>query len=230
MDFPLHEESLGYRFAISTAEVTVAWYERLLPQRDATVVRDGAAAVTLVTLTDAMFYCRRISEAEGVPEDQMCYRLEADGKAVSLYPDFLTRTGYRLPTEFEWEYACRAGTRTRRFFGHSDELVDSYGHHLTNARGLPLAVGLLKPNAFGLFDVYGNVQEWCHGADARNPSPEERPYYCQPTRGGSCKTAPLGLRSATRITCQIDASVNFIGFRVARTLSPSQNPQSGGVP
>ena len=110
-------------------------------------------------------YCRWLSEQEGIPEDQRCYPPIDEIKDGMGLPDgFLSRTGYRLPTEAEWEYACRAGAVTSRPYGGGDDLLDHYAWYDRNARGRAGRVGSLKPNDLGMFDMLGNAWEWCHDA------------------------------------------------------------------
>src|SRR5205823_4581112 len=133
------------------------------------------APATNVTWYEAAAYCRWLSEKEGIPEDQMCYPpVDQIKKGMTLPADYLSRRGYRLPTEAEWEYACRAGAVTRRVYGDADELLDHFAWYLSNARDRVWPVGLKKPNDFGLFDVYGNVWECCQdpwSGEPHRPAP-----------------------------------------------------------
>ena|SRR6516165_7123109 len=140
--------------------------------------------------------------------------------------DYLARTGYRLPTEAEWEYACRAGAVTSRPYGGADDLLDHYARHVGKSRGRAGPVGNLKPNDFGLFDMLGNAWEWCH--DARAPYPpgpaedREQPGAVlaaqeRVLRGGNFFSAAPELRSARRFELPPQAPSSLAGFRVART-------------
>src|SRR5262249_6680938 len=109
-----------------------------------------------VTWNDAAAFCNWLSELESL---QPCYRPDVnDGWA--LLP---ATNGFRLPTEAEWEYACRAGTITQYSYGDDPTMLDQYDWCSRNASGNPTGrVGLKTANPFGLFDMHGNVQEWCN--------------------------------------------------------------------
>src|SRR5438094_7675754 len=92
----------------------------------------------------------------------MCYPpIDQIKKGMTLPADYLQRSGYRLPTEAEWEYACRAGAVTSRYYGESEELLGKYAWYGSNSAGHTWPVGMLKPNDLGLFDMHGNVYTWC---------------------------------------------------------------------
>src|SRR5262249_34183865 len=144
-------------------------------------------------------------------EEQMCYPpIDKIKPGMKLADDWQTRTGYRLPTEAEWEYACRAGTTTSRFFGSSPALLDKYGWYVHNSDGLTHPVGQLKPNDWGLFDLYGNVWEWC--ADLH-----EGKRGARVLRGGSFAMHASRLRSAERYASSGDDAYPHAGLRVVRT-------------
>ena len=110
--------------------------------------------VTQITWNDACAYCAWLSEQE---QRRPWYR--PDGKGgwlIAAHAD-----GYRLPTEAEWEYACRAGTTTQYSFGDDKSQLEPYGWFYKNAGGKAQPVALEAPNPFGLFDMHGNAQEWC---------------------------------------------------------------------
>jgi hypothetical protein len=158
---------------------------------------------------DAVEFCRRLS---GMPEEQATGRV------------------YRLPTNAQWEYACRAGTTTPFHFGSvlDGHQANCNGHspYGTTNKGpflsRPTTVGSYSPNAFGLYDMHGNVQEWVSdwfAADYYSQSPFEDPPgpasgSFRVLRGGDWGTAAVTCRSASRFALQPDFPV-FAGFRVA---------------
>jgi len=156
-----------------------------------------------VSWFDAVIFCNKLSAKEGL---RPFY--EIDDKDVRV-PDW-NGPGYRLPTEAEWEYACRANasTPTRYSFGDDAAQLDEYGWFQVNSsRTHP--VGKKKPNGFGLHDMHGNVSEWCwdwYGEGYYKQSREDDPTgpaagvgLSRVLRGGGWIYGPRDCRSASRI-------------------------------
>ena len=165
---------IGRTFAIAAHEVTVEQFQAFRADHDGSrqYSREADAPVNTVTWYQAAQYCNWLSQQEGLPEDQWCYDPQqafADG--MRLYPDYLQRTGYRLPTEAEWEFACRALATTARPYGETTALLGKYAWYIENSQQRwMLPVGSLKPNDFGLFDMLGNALEWCQDRAAYYPT------------------------------------------------------------
>ncbi len=161
------------RFAIAAKEVSVEQFQRFVRTNDEFGLDpiylkryspDPGGPMIGVDWYGATTYCNWLSEQEGLPKDQWCYETntsDKNAKGVTIPADVLQRTGYRLPTEAEWEYACRSGTRTSRYFGLSTDLLDKYARQMANSQEHAWPCGSLLPNDLGLFDMLGNVFEWC---------------------------------------------------------------------
>jgi len=128
---------------------------------------------------------------------------------------------FRLPTEAQWEYACRAGTTTRYCFGDDEARLGEYAWYRDNSRNQTHPVGEKKPNQWGLYDMHGNVGEWCQdcGGAYRSDSPTDDPSGPETgshrlQRGGTFQFAARACRSAYRYWYTPDTRLNF-GFRVA---------------
>jgi eukaryotic-like serine/threonine-protein kinase len=135
---------------------------------------------------------------------------------------------YRLPTEAEWEYAARGGTQTEYFFGNSVEKLEEYAWSSGNSDQKTHPVGQLKPNPFGLYDILGNVWEWCedswHGnyigapVDASARKMHIRYDSSAVLRGSSFKDDVVYCRSAVRNQGQMSNTGTGVGFRVVSVL------------
>ncbi|EIP96782.1 hypothetical protein OpiT1DRAFT_01206 [Opitutaceae bacterium TAV1] len=217
-ELPVREVEISENFEMSATEVTNAQYEQFSPGHrkqysEKWVSTEDDAAVVNVSWEDAMRFCRWLSEREGKP--------------------------YRLPTEAEWEYACRAGTTTR--YNTGDTLPDGYqqltrqGFHfiyyfLPDSKEMPPWYRLVKeaslrvkrhqPNAWGLYDMHGNAGEWCldwyapyDSAGTRDPR-GPREGESRIIRGGSHSQPARLLRSANRASMFPWARRPITGFRV----------------
>jgi formylglycine-generating enzyme required for sulfatase activity len=176
--------------------------------------------VVNVSWNDVEAFCNALSQKEGLSPFSTI-----KGQTVSV-PDW-NGPGYRLPTEAEWEYACRAGSQTRYCFGDDEKTLGEYAWYFANSGDRTHPVGEKKPNAFGLHDMHGNVWEWCwdgYDADYYRQSPAADPRGSDQAasrviRGGSWRFAPHFARSAYRSWYAPVYRFFYLGFRLARGQS-----------
>jgi formylglycine-generating enzyme required for sulfatase activity len=167
--------------------------------------------VEKVTWFEAVEFCNRLSQLEGLT---LVYTI--NGKDVSCN---WSANGYRLPTEAEWEYACRAGTTTP--YNTGNNITTSQANY-NGYYSRPISVGSYAPNPWGLYDMHGNVDEWCwdwygsysSGAQTNPRGPASGTYHV--VRGGNWYNYSPGLRSAYRGLFSPSVQEESIGFRVVR--------------
>jgi formylglycine-generating enzyme required for sulfatase activity/tRNA A-37 threonylcarbamoyl transferase component Bud32 len=209
---PQHEVQISRPFYLGVYPVTQAEYFRVTGQKPGRFAKAGNERFPIegVSWEDAVAFCEKLS---ALPAEKAAGRV------------------YRLPTEAEWEYACRAGTKTAYSFGDDHFKLVDHAWVWRNASGTPRAVGQKKPNAWGLHDMHGNVWEWCHdwygkdyyrqGVNKDPRGPENGQIHV--LRGGSCYNDDEFCRAAFRNIHYPDLYLHYKGFRVACSL-----PQRGG--
>jgi len=216
---PVHKVAITKSFHMAVTEVTNAQYENFDPKHRELRGKLGFSkqddeAVVFVSWHEAVKFCKWLSKAEGKP--------------------------YRLPTEAEWEYSCRAGTKTAyntgetlpREFQKNAQIswFPDPAHRRDNAEPVLLVVAQNTPNSWGLFDMHGNVEEWCYDwygpyvlSEKTDPVGRADGDF-KVSRGGSHSTQLSYLRSANRLATLPDDKSWLIGFRVVIGELPSTKP------
>ena len=200
---PVHKVTLGQNFYIGVHEVTQEQWIKVMGKNPSNF-KGPRNAVEQISWTDAVEFCLKLS---ALPEERAAGRF------------------YQLPTEAQWEYACRAGTTTKYSFGDDESKLGDYAWYKGNSGSKTHPVGQKKPNAWGLYDMHGNVWEWCQDPHDAYPSRA----VTDPTgpasgssrvlRGGSLNYTAGVCRSAYRDRGGPSGGSNRGGFRVC--LSPS---------
>jgi len=187
---PQQKVRITKAFYVGMTEVTQEQYERVMSRNPSSFRGDPQQPVENVSWEDAVEFCRKLTAKEGAT--------------------------YRLPTEAEWEYACRAGTNTQWYCGDEESALKNHAWYMGNAGGTTHAVAQKKPNAWILYDVHGNVAEWCHVQLDSNDRYSGFDPTGQPCRGGAWSTHARNC-GVSGLTGWLKRSHRdrYLGFRVA---------------
>ncbi len=191
-EMPVHLVTISRPFYIGVYEVTQKLWKQIMG-RNPSEFEDDRRPVENVSWNEVQKFIKKLSEKEGIQ--------------------------YRLPTEAEWEFACRAGTKTEYSWG--DEFNGEYAWYRENSGGKTQPVGQKKSNAWGLYDMTGNVYEWCvdsYGdySDGQLVDPENSGGTRRIGRGGSWNSSAEGCRSSNRGSNHPFRRFNVLGFRLVR--------------
>lgn len=220
-EVPAHTEEVIFPLLVCKYEVPAAIYSQVAASSSTSVSKpaDGSAGTegteghprpaNSVTWREAVNFCNELSRREKLSP---CY--EISGQSVSRIPG----NGYRLLTEVEWEYACRAGTTTRWSFGDDAADFDDHGLAKESMANESSPSGLLLPNAWGLHDMHGNLWEWCEDVHALDQNSSDTDSKRRVVRGGSFIWSASVCRSASRTHYFGYYRKNTHGFRVAREV------------
>ncbi|HTL58330.1 MAG TPA: formylglycine-generating enzyme family protein [Candidatus Limnocylindrales bacterium] len=217
VDAPSHEVVVS-SFYIDKYPVTQEQYQQVMGDNPSRW-KGNKNPVEQVRWSDAVKFCNQRSQLE---KRQPCYDLKT-------WKCNFEADGYRLPTEAEWEYACRAGTTTAFFFGDNPAKLSEYAWFEKNSGGRPQPVGQKQPNAWGLYDICGNVWEWCNDfykvdyykeslqTDPRGPDEGQTKVV----RGGAWRFKPENCRSGYRYNenpgyADVCFGYDIYGFRCVR--------------
>lgn len=181
---------------------------------DPLFVEGDDAAAPYASLAEAMRFCRWLGEQEQLEESDQVYP-QSDQVTIgqlNLTPEQLKRRGYRLPTVDEWRIACAAGSETPYFVGDDPAYLNHFAWFGKNCDKV-MNVGTRAPNASGLFDMVGNVAEWCHS--------QEQDRLAGLYVGFGYRSQPDHLRTTTSMewTTDLNRELSFVGFRVVRTVA-----------
>ena len=210
-----HTVTISRPFLMGKTQVTQELWQRVIVGNPSRFLGNDLP-VERVEWFDAVRFCNRLSEMQGL---EPAYRISGSDVIWDAGAD-----GYRLPTEAEWEHACRAGTTTRYHTGDSEADLARAGWYAANSAGKTHPVGRKDPNAWGLHDMHGNVWEWCWDWYGDYPTDQVKDPTGPPTgtgrvlRGGRWADGSRSCRSASRRNSAPGLESPFDGFRLVRSI------------
>lgn len=212
-ELPAHEVTLS-SFFISKFEVTQKLWRSVMGNNPSNVKGDNRPVV-FVSWKDAIEFCNKLSAKEGL---EPAYKIDSSGVSCDLRSN-----GYRLPTEAEWEYVAKGGIKGKTFLYGGDNSIDAVAWYKSNSGGTIHEVGMKKANELGIYDLSGNVWEWCwdfYGSyKATNQNDPKGPisHANRVARGGSWNRDDKFCRTTNRYGFTPDDIGKDLGFRIVKS-------------
>ena len=231
-ELPVHQVTLTYDFWLGKYETTFDEYDDFCEATGRNKPSDsgwgrGTRPVINVTWWDAIEYCNWLSVKNELP---VAYRLKREvnegqllDSSGNLTTDMTKVVGYRLPTEAEWEYAARISDRSTGYKYAGSDNVGDVAWYSANSEGITQEVGKKAPNDLGIYDMSGNVWEWCSDWSGNySSSAQTNPYnnsgFDRVNRGGGWSSNATGVRVAYRSYDSPAYMNSNLGFRICRTV------------
>lgn len=223
-----HQVTLTHDFFMGRYEVTQAFYEQIMGENPSYNNHCADCPVEMISWRDAVMFCNVVSRKAG-----LIPAYEVRGGRIIYHPE---ASGYRLPTEAEWEYACRAGTRTifpnGNCLSSAEANYNAYlpqpGCQMGLNRGQTIAVGSFAPNAWGLYDMIGNINEFCwdwyapYTAASQVDPLGSPPAKYRVFRGGAFNNFAARCHSASRQKLEPDRALDMVGVRLVRNADSTE--------
>lgn len=213
-ELPVHQVTLT-DFYISTFEVTQAEWTAVMGSNPSTFKGD-MKPVENISWFDAIDFCNKLSEKEGL---KPAYTIGRNNRATCDW----SANGYRLPTEAEWEYASRGGKESKGYIYSGSNAIDEVGFYKENSMSMSHPTGSKVPNELGIYDMSGNVWEWCWDWYSNSYSPEAvtNPHGVEQgiercRRGGSWAQISKSARSSNRLGTPPELKFNYVGIRLVK--------------
>ncbi|MGL1892824.1 MAG: formylglycine-generating enzyme family protein [Spirochaetaceae bacterium] len=211
---PVHIETILKDYYIGKYEVTQKLWQKVMGNNPSQFKNDNSP-VEKVSWYETLEFCNKLSEIEGLTP---AYNLD-DGlndKKITIIPN---STGYRLPTEVQWEYAARGGNKSLRFKFSGGNNVNNVGWYEGNSKNITHPVGSKQPNELGIYDMTGNVFEWCYNfLNSYKRGFPDNPFD-HAIRGGSWYYHSSYMHVSFRFPFSPHGRGNNIGFRISRPVN-----------
>jgi formylglycine-generating enzyme required for sulfatase activity len=227
-EHPQHRVQITQNLFVGVYPVTQGEFTQLMGFNPSITIDNELCPADSVTWYSAVEYCNKMSELEGLTPfyELRAVKRRTTGTIEKADVLELGGNGYRLLTEAEWEYTCRAGSITPWCYGDQVMDVGEYAWYYDNSSMETHPVGEKKPNSWGLFDMHGNVMEWCHdwygefyyqqcSEEEENPTGQQE-GTAKVLRGGAWQFGAESTRCAYRNSSSPETTSGVIGFRVCR--------------